>query len=227
MEKMEIRRRWRLLTGRVRALGKRKYFCVGFNKTGTTSLKRAFRTLGYVIGDQRTAEGFLASWAVRDFAGLIRYCRTGQVFQDVPFSLPYTYQVVDRAFPESKFILTVRDSSEQWYTSITRYHGKLWADGRVPPTAEDLQNATYLYKGHPWDWNRWVFDSPAEDPYNKLRLIECYERHCAVVIEYFRHRPDDLLVLNVAEDGAYQKFCSFLGVVSDQTAFPWANKTDE
>jgi len=226
VDKAAVQRKWRSVRGTVRALARRKYFCVGFNKTGTTSLKRAFRELGCVMGDQRTAELLLEDWAVRDFRRIIRYCRSGQVFQDVPFSLPYTYQAVDRAFPGSKFVLTIRDSSEQWYASITRFHGKLWAQGRVPPTREDLQNAHYIYKGRPWDSNRWIFDSPADDPYNRDKLIECYERHCSAVIEYFRHRPDDLLVVNVADPDAYQRFCSFLGVVSDRNAFPWANKTE-
>jgi hypothetical protein len=39
-----------------KASGKVKYFCIGRNKTGTTSLKRAFEDLGYPVGDQRKAE---------------------------------------------------------------------------------------------------------------------------------------------------------------------------
>lgn len=34
------------------------------------------------------------------------------LIQDVPFSLPYTYVVMDQYFPRSKFILTVRYGSE-------------------------------------------------------------------------------------------------------------------
>lgn len=215
----------RIIRGRLQAAGKEKIFCIGFNKTGTTSVKRAFKSLGYAVGDQRTAELLLDDWAHKKFDRIIRYCRTAQVFQDVPFSLPGTFKVVDEAFPGSRFILTVRDNSEQWYSSITRFHSKLWGDGVRPPSSNELQESTYIYKGHPWDFNQWVFGSPEDDPYNKEVLISCYERHNVAVADYFRERPQDLLVVNVAEDGAYEKFCDFLDVPADQSNFPWANKT--
>ena len=33
-----------------------KYFCVGVNKTGTTSIEKVFRSLKMRVGDQGTAE---------------------------------------------------------------------------------------------------------------------------------------------------------------------------
>ena len=83
-----------------------KVFCVGRNKTGTTSLDVALRELGYLMGDQREAEWLIDAYAARDFKPIVEYCRSAEAFQDVPFSYPYTYVVLDQAFPESKFILT-------------------------------------------------------------------------------------------------------------------------
>ena len=39
---------------RIESYGKVKYFCIGRNKTGTTSLKAAFEMLSYPVGNQRT-----------------------------------------------------------------------------------------------------------------------------------------------------------------------------
>jgi hypothetical protein len=211
--------------GRVKSAGQPKVFGIGNNKTGTTSLKAAMDELGFVVGHQRIAEQLIKDWAKRDFSSIISYCKTAQFFQDVPFSKPYTYVVLDHEFPGSKFILTVRDSPEQWYNSLTKFHAKLWGkNGRIP-TKEDLQNATYRYKGRPWETRNWVYDVPSEDPYNKEILIKHYQDYNNSVKEYFRHRPDDLLVLNVAGKGAYQKLCDFLVVESDREEFPWKNKT--
>ena len=45
-------------------------------------------------------------------------------------------------------------------------------------------------------------------------------------INYFRHRPGDLLVINLEEPSAFKNFCSFLELDSDDSDFPWINKTD-
>lgn len=217
-----VYRRW---MGRLRSAGRKKIFGIGNNKTGTTSLKAAMRELGFIVGKQHTAEKLSEDWAKRDFRKIVKYCKTAQFFQDIPFSKPYTYVVLDHEFPGSKFILTVRDSPEQWYSSLTSYHAKMWGtDGRVP-TKEDLQNATYIEKGGPWRANRMFYDSPEEDPYNKDILIQQYVDHNKSVKEYFRHRPDDLLVLNVADKHAYKTLCDFLDVEPVRESFPWKNRT--
>ena len=107
----------RKLKWKIEVLGKPKIFCIGRNKTGTTSIKRAFQDLGYRVGKEETAFTFMHSYAKRDFRPIIRFCRTAQVFEDIPFSLFYTYQAVDYAYPGSKFILTIRDSADQWVNS--------------------------------------------------------------------------------------------------------------
>lgn len=204
---------------------KPKIFGIGNNKTGTTSLKMAMEDLGYKIGDQRKAELLHQEWAQRNFKPIIEYCKTAEFFQDFPFSKSFTFVALDQAFPKSKFILTVRDNPEQWYKSITKFHAKLWGKDGIIPTKEDLQNATYIYKGHPWNMNRLNYTAPESNPYQKDILIQSYVDYNNSVIEYFRHRPEDLLVLNVAERGAYRKLCEFLNQPVTQEEFPWENKT--
>lgn len=204
---------------------KPKIFGVGNNKTGTTSLKKAMEDMGYVVGHQGTAEKMMKQWSKRDFKKLIEYCHTAQFFQDLPFSKPYAFNVLDYVFPRSKFILTIRDSPEQWYNSLTKFHAKKWGKNNRIPTKEDLQKASYIYKGAPWDINRWEYTTPENDPYNKEALIKSYVLHNENVIEYFRHRPNDLLVLNVADKDAYAKLCEFLGEPQESNDFPWENRT--
>jgi len=207
-----------------RARGKCKVFCIGKNKTGTTSVARAFRGLGLIVGNQYLAELLLHDWARRDFRRIIGYCYTAQAFQDVPFSLAGTFRALDQHFPGSKFILTVRDSPEQWYNSLTNYHAALFGHGHVP-TLADLKAATYVYPGFAYEANRLTYDTPPDDPYNKEWLIAHYEAHNKAVVEHFGHRPEDLLVLNVAEPGAYDALCAFLGKPATGQEFPWENKT--
>ena len=221
----QIKKVLRETHGMLLSAGKQKVFGIGFNKTGTTSLAKAMADLGFIVGYQRTGEELIQDWSKRDFTKIIKYCKTGQFFQDVPLSLPYTFIVLDQYFPGSKFILTVRDSSDQWYQSITSFHAKKWGkNGRIP-TKEDLMAASYIYKGRAWDSNRLIFDTPETDPYQKENLKSRYEFHNESVRDYFRFRPNDLLELNVAAPGAYQKLCGFLGVKAMYEGFPWENKT--
>src|SRR4051812_30592485 len=109
-----------------------KIFCVGAGRTGTTSLGSFFASLGFRVGDQPTGELLLHAWAGRDFTPIISLANSAQVFQDFPFNCPFTFQAMDMAFPNSKFILSIRDNSEQWYTSLTRFHIRLFGSGRLP-----------------------------------------------------------------------------------------------
>ncbi len=187
-------------------------------------MHRALKDLGYLMGDEFEALVLYdAFYYERKFDALIEYCKKYEAFQDLPFSAPGTYKVLDKAFPGSKFVLTVRDSSEQWYSSLLRFNSKRLADGRVP-TYEDLKAARYLRTGHSTHIVK-LYGTTKADPFNKEQAIASYESHNRDVITYFENRPDDLIVLNVAEDGALQRLAKHLNKQTAATTFPWENKT--
>lgn len=216
----------RLAVSTARSFGKPKIFCIGCNKTGTTSLQRALTELGVIVGEQWIAERLIHDWGRRDFRRLFRYCHTAQAFRDVPFSWPFTFQALDQRFPRSKFIITVRDTPEQWYDSLMSFYAALFGD-RSLTHVEHLKSACYNRWGDVYEANRLLNDTPDDDPFNKDALLARYSHHNHTVREYFRHRPEDLLVLNVAETGAYDKLCDFLGKPRMGRCFPWENKTSD
>jgi hypothetical protein len=187
-----------------------KIFCIGANKTGTTSVEAVFRSLGLKVGNQEKAELLLHDWAKRDFRNIIRYCRWAEAFQDVPFSYPETFRAMDSAFPGSKFILTVRNSSDEWFESLVRFHSRLIGKNRVP-SADDLRQYNYRYPGFIWDAQRLRYGATETTLYDRELYIHGYEDHNRQVIEYFKDRPDALLVLNIAEADAMRKLLTFLG----------------
>jgi len=205
---------------------KSKIFCIGLNKTGTTSIGYALKELGFKVGNEAKAKSLLDSWAIRDFRPIIKFCKTADAFQDSPFSFPYTYVMLDHAYPGSKFILSVRDGAEQWVSSLINFHGKLWANGDVPQK-HHLQNAVNSVKGRPWKVNRLLFDTPEDDPYNREILSEFYTRHNYQIKNYFKTRSQDLLTINLANTSSYKEFCSFLNVDPIRSSFPKLNVTNE
>jgi tetratricopeptide (TPR) repeat protein len=204
--------------------GGRKIVCVGRNKTGTTSIEAALHSFGLKTGQQARGEILKDDWARRDFRRIIGLCRTADAFQDVPFSNAFTFQAVDANFPGSKFILTVRDSPDEWFESLIRFHTRIVNKGRLP-TADDLRAFEYRYKGYLWD--AFVLNYGADEDllYDREAYIANYLDHNRSVTEYFRHRPDDLLVLNVSHADAMKQLCAFVGVPYRGQAMPHLNRS--
>tara|TARA_R110002049_G_scaffold82349_1_gene209551 strand:+ start:1027 stop:1671 length:645 start_codon:yes stop_codon:yes gene_type:complete len=203
-----------------------KVFCIGLNKTGTTTIEKFFNDYNFRVGDQSEAEFLVNDWFKRDFRKIISYCKKYDAFQDAPFSLPYTFIILEQYFPRAKFILTLRDNPEQWYNSLTKFHSKLWSNGEDAPTIEELKNAKYRYKGYAYDVNRALFNTPEHDPYNKELLINYYNDHNNNVKEYFRSQSHKLLTINVSVQADYFRLCDFLEKTAVGNNFSWENKTN-
>ncbi len=204
-----------------------KIFCVGFNKTGTTSIGEFLKVSGLTLGNQAVAEVLGEDWAIYKRAErIIKYCHTADAFQDVPFMYPGLYKVLDKEFPNSKFILTVRDNAEQWYDSLVRFHTKLFSsDKSRTPDEEDKKNALYRYKGYIMDNSKYFWGYPQIPLYDETAYKKMYLEHNQSVREYFQKRPDDFIEVNVANQSDFSTLCKFLNIQTNRNQFPWENKT--
>ena len=203
-----------------------KVFCVGYNKTGTTTIEAVLRNLGYRMPGQARQEALVVEETFRgNFVPLRTLCSSYDAFQDMPFSQGVIYAIVDSMFPGSKFILTVRDSNE-WFESLVRFHlGGILKKAGVE-SLEEFGEQTFKDKAiylHPnylqnvvqrhavsvvdyeihYDWSL---------VYNKEHRIEIYERRNREIIEYFQDRQDQLLVLDVTREKDNSAIVEFLGL---------------
>ncbi len=191
--------------------GNAKVFCIGFNKTGTTSVESVLRDLGLSIGNQPEAEMLVHDWGRRDFRRILAYCHSADAFQDIPFSLPGTFEAVDQAFAGSKFILTVRNSADKWFNSLTRFHTNIVGKGRVP-TQDDLREFNYRYPGYIADVMQLSYSADGSPLYAHDPYTAYYEAHNAAAQAYFKDRPAQFLLLNCEAPDAMEKLLTFLGV---------------
>jgi hypothetical protein len=203
---------------------KNKVFCIGANKTGTTSMEQLLKDFGFKVGNQKVATCLFYDWAKRDFKSIIKYCESAEAFQDIPFSLPFTYQAVDAAYPNSKFILLESDSAEKWFdTTVIFQSNWCWS---FPPTVADLK----LIRDNPvvdfWTVCKLVYGLDEEGTllYNKEHYIRFYETYNRTVKEYFSSRPDDLLTINVGDENVVQELCEFLEIENKNYTMPHLNK---
>lgn len=164
-----------------------KIFGIGLAKTGTTSLNDAFAILGIA------SIGCPAS-----IAAINRFdAATDGIVAD-------RFEELDRTFPNSKFIYTVRDP-QSWIDSYTRYHGRKQSP---MPGHETMRNRLYGTSG-----------------VDKQTLLDAYQRHEQRVREYFRDRPQDLLELNICGGQAnWETLCTFLGKPVPEVPFPASNE---
>ena len=93
-----------------------KVFCIGFWKTGTTSIYKAFTLLGY-------RSGRLINVGKEPKIGWIPYIKKSNydAFTDDPMS--FIYKDLDKNFPNSKFILTERDKKSFSNSYINYFKG--------------------------------------------------------------------------------------------------------
>lgn len=203
-----------------------KIFCIGHNKTGTTSLQTVLNDFGFAIGFQGESEIIMTDWIGRDFRRIIELCKTADAFQDVPFSLDYTYQIMDHAFPGSKFILTVRNNADEWYDSLVRFYRKIIGVNRVP-VADDLRRYEGGGVGWLWRFQQSVYGATEDTLFDKNMYKTYYENHNARIVEYFKYRSNDLLVLNLSDPTAMTQLCKFLGVKYTGQVMPHLNKSKD
>jgi hypothetical protein len=202
-----------------------KVFCIGFHKTGTTSMFQALTEMGYIMGNEVAAE--ILADDIRDerYDRLMNYCRMADAYQDHPFFFPGFFKKLDKEFPGAKFVLSVRNDENQWFRSLCGFWIKRFSSDKSRlPTEEDMKNASYRYIGYLWQKVKMLYPNMEfleEKPYKKT-----YLDHNADVREYFKDRPNDLLELNVADPDSYQKLADFLGVIVKKIKkFPWKIKT--
>lgn len=180
-----------------------KVFGLGLSRTGTTSLGAALNQL--CINTIHYPHDAVTQRELGMSSGVLSILNKYQGIVDISV-VPF-YRQLDRAYPGSKFILTVRDVAG-WLRSIGNHFAK---QAEVWPSLDPQFRAfTSFIVGL-------VYGSMKFDA---ARFQNVYEEHLADVRHYFRCRPDDLLVLNITEGDAWEQLCPFLNVPAPEEAFP-------
>jgi hypothetical protein len=177
---------------------KTKVFGIGFHKTATTSLAKALSYLGYRVTGPNWVDNRNIAEEVYEMA--FDLANRFDAFQDNPW--PILYKELDRKFPGSKFILTLRPS-DQWFRSVVNHF-----DEKETPMRE------------------WIYGI-GRPKGNEDIYIRRYERHNREVLEYFKDRSEQLLVLNITAGEGWTKLCPFLGERIPTIGFPCANTASD
>ncbi len=180
------------------APGEAKVFVIGLGKTGTTSVNVALDQLGFPGFHWGGGAAYRAVlWAQRDGERLLHHIGESYAAYDDIETLSVRFDLADLQYPNSRFILTVRDE-EQWVASRHRH-----AERNVRKERE----GRYTGMNFRTDEASW-----------RAQLARHHER----VTSWFAGR-DELLVLDVCGGEGWERLAPFLGRPVPSTPFPVEN----
>jgi hypothetical protein len=183
-----------------------RVFGIGLHKTGTTSLNAAFKILGMDSFHWGAGEAPMI-WHEMAALGRSKTLEQWYALSDLP--IPLLYQKLDKTYPGSKFILTVRDEAA-WLQSVQR----LWS---------------HEYNPTRWVWDVYPFSNQihtelyGRKDFDAAVFLARYRRHNAEVRAYFKDRPGDLLIMDMSDGWA--SLCEFLGKPVPDEPYPYKNKS--
>lgn len=190
-----------------------KIFGIGWPKTGTTTLGKSLQALelGAYAGWSKGSHLFKA-WCNNEHQKVLDFAKKYTIFIDLPWNVLDFYKELDSFFPNSKFILTERDS-KRWFTSL-----RAW----LTPPHRIKSNTRYRPYGELY--HKVVFENKEfsienhEEHYKKLYLKRNQE-----IKNYFQNR-ENLLVVSWEKGDGWKEICSFLNTPIPNKPFPHLNR---
>ena len=140
---------------------KNKIFCIGFVKTGTTSLYKALNILGY-----RTVRLLdLKTWNKKGPKQYVKQISNWKydAFVDFPMGFDEVFVDIEKEIPNSKFILTTRDIKKWQKSYFHHFDGSGWQI----KTTDDIKKRTEKMEKHNNDVIKYFKNKP-----NKLLIMD-------------------------------------------------------
>jgi hypothetical protein len=170
-----------------------RVFGIGMHKTATTSLDKALSTLGLDSAHWKNAHWARAIWEEMKEFGRSKTLERSYALCDLPISL--LFKELDAAYPNSKFILTLRNEDE-WVESIRTHFSP------ANPFHHQWDTDPFTHQIHNEIYGRKKFDEDV--------MRTRYRQHNAEVLEYFKARPRDLLIMDMSKGAGWPELCGFL-----------------
>jgi hypothetical protein len=213
-----------------------KIICVGLNKTGTSSLARDLKLLGYTTwADGETKHQLSFSYqnfsnkAIGSTIDLIEKTEV-DFFQDIPFSCPKISEKIINIFPQIRYVLTVRDGVDEWVKSVKNFWRPFFHKDIFNPNAifseverfdmgyvPDLSYLLNMFE----TWELDKYEGSIDE-----KLAQVYINHNNSVINTLENNGCDWIKINVSKKGELKRLTDWLKIENDKQDFVWINKTN-
>ena len=192
-----------------------KVICAGFLKTGTKSIAKALRHLGFTVFDwEEQTFDFLDHWVDVFQNGtkpdVKRVYQNADVCIDIPGN--FFYEEILEAFPGCKVILSIRDE-DSWLESLVR---QLDSSNGLRSTITS-RKMDYVYDSF---LNAAIGSCNTKSTYILRKRYHIHNHRVKSIVP-----PDKLLVYNVKQ--GWKPLCDFLECDVPTVAFPHENIKSE
>jgi Sulfotransferase domain len=111
---------------------------------------------------------------------------------------------LEARFPDAKWIFTQRDI-DSWLKSCDRWFGRSLAD------------CSEHKKSYLMHFRRAVYGQETFDPQIWRNV---YQQHEQRMLERFKNRPEQFMVMNICGGDSWDKLCNFIGKPAPNASFP-------
>lgn len=193
-----------------------KVICAGIPKTGTKSISKALRFLGFTVFDfEEQNLDFFDHWLEVFQNGtkpdIKRVYQHAEAIVDVPGT--FIYEEILEVFPDCKVILSEREE-DSWVNSLVNQLNQLQPRlnklALLSPTARKLVNVLEYY------WNAIVGSHNPKCTYVFRKRYRIHNHRVKSIVP-----ADKLLVYNVKQ--GWKPLCDFLGCKVPTVPFPHEN----
>jgi hypothetical protein len=176
-----------------------KIFCVGWAKTGTSSLRRALEDFNLKVAPPWTD---ITIHSVQKTDNTIK-----EYFDQFDVLNPTKYQEMERLYPNSLYICTYHNPIETAYRMAKHNYNKPLDSLRYPESVS--QDNLYQY-----GWSNYK---------EKIhQIIEHYDG----IFKYFYEKRERFLTIDIIREpkASYELLCEFLQAMPNYETFPHINK---
>lgn len=222
-----------ILPNTVQKYRSKKIICTGLNRTGTTSLASSLKNMGLKQFPENIGHQFLSHQVIHGSYGNIINSIENidyDFYEDIPFSFPKVYQHIFKMFPKEKYILTVRNSSEEWAESCIRFYGEALETEKITNfdnSSPYMHEYSSIKKIHVYNWGHPMFRMWGLKNTNNLKkdLKNIYEKHCEDFINFMEINNGDYIIINVSKEGELKKLSKWIGLEVEEENFEHLNKS--
>lgn len=173
----------------------------------------------YLVAEQFDTMPFINDVISGRYDRIVNHCKLAEAFQDAPYSYSDEGMLaaLTTAYPNAKFILTVRETPEIWWNSYQKWYFNLW---KLPnkelttwPELEGVPHQPWFNKTHlPSILQQIVIPDKDVLPFDKNRNVEHYLNYNYRVESFFKSRPQyDFLKVCLSDNDTQDRLTKFLG----------------
>ena len=208
-----------------------KCFCIGSNKTATTSLDGIMQHVLGFKSNQAEVETYASIQCMRgNYDPLKQIISEYDFHNDIPVSQGNIYAILDAIFPNSKFILTTRETQD-WSKSFATFYAKYFYDALLKDTSNQFFQEQTQFPGYGASWVMHFWNSELDILRNEFidlgsretgqkqiatnkeflqAISKKFDNRNQEIVNFFSLRKKDLLVIDITKSNSIKALLEFL-----------------